>query len=78
MVSRGWGRGDGEQLLNGYEFPSGLVKMICNYVQVGVHTVHVLNATELFTLKRFVFCYVNLTSVKIMGLLLTLLGGWEG
>lgn len=39
--------------------------------------VRALKATELFTLKWFVFCYVNLTLIKIVGLLRTLPGGWE-
>lgn len=58
MVSRGWGEGEGgEQLLNGYEFLWGGVKVFCNYIEVGVHNiVHVLNAPELFTLRWFTFC----------------------
>lgn len=79
VVSRDWwGPGNGELLLNGCKSPFGGNLIHGKIERSWLHNVvHMLNATELCTLKRLTFCRVNVTLVKMMGLLLTSLGGWE-
>ena len=36
VVARGWGTGNGEQLLMGTGFPLGMMKMFWNYIEVMV------------------------------------------
>ena len=45
--------------------PLGVREMLGNYIEVVVaQHGDVLNATELFTLKWLILCYVNFTSIK--------------